>query len=279
MILVADSGGTGTGWMLQTPTETVECKTQGLHPGIVKPEQFQTVLQSVFPSFQEHVSAVYFYGTGCSGDSSKQKVATALKAVFKNASVSVDSDLTGAAVSVLGDEKGVVGILGTGMNVARCADGKIEKGIVSLGYMLGDEGSGVYIGKALLKAVLSDKLSEEVTQAFFDLLPYKRTEPDEIIAELYASERPNEWLGKFAKTAKELIHFPEVNHLIQTCFHDFACVVETLAGRAAPCKLGLVGSVAVHFKAEIEQALKPFKYSIEKVLDSPLSGIMEYHQG
>lgn len=57
-----------------------------------------------------------------------------------------------AARASCGMEEGVVCILGTGANACHYDGENITERMISLGYALGDEGSGNYIGKLTLKA-------------------------------------------------------------------------------------------------------------------------------
>ena len=71
----------------------------------------------------------------------------ALKKVFPGAKIDVETDLMAAARAVCGHEKGIACILGTGSNSCYYNGKKIVKNSPGIGYVLGDEGSGAYLGK------------------------------------------------------------------------------------------------------------------------------------
>src|SRR5690606_10338224 len=125
---------------------------------------------------------IYFYGAGCSEDKSAI-VEAALKSVFPNVNiVQVKSDLLAAARSVLGKEKGFVGILGTGTNSCIYDGESIVSQVDSLGFILGDEGSGAYLGKSVLIAYNRGYLPEDLAELFWET--YQLT-PAEIISRVY----------------------------------------------------------------------------------------------
>jgi hypothetical protein len=73
----------------------------------------------------------------------------------------------GAARSLLGREKGVACILGTGSNSCYYNGTYIEQNVSPLGYILGDEGSGAVLGKLLVADCLKNQIPENLKAAFF----------------------------------------------------------------------------------------------------------------
>ena len=76
-----------------------------------------------------------------------------------------------------------------------------HKNVPSLGYILGDEGSGAYFGKQLLKDFLYLNLPPEID----DFLKNERfIKKDIILKKLYSEPNPNRYLASFGPV---LIHF------------------------------------------------------------------------
>lgn len=67
--------------------------------------------------------------------------------------VEVVGDLLGAWFSAATEPSGGVVIVGTGMNAGRIVDGELVRTADGLGWLLGDEGSGFWIGHAIARAV------------------------------------------------------------------------------------------------------------------------------
>ena len=158
MVLIADSGSTKTHWRFLNGDHIEQHETVGLHPRFIDEEVVKSVLKPLAERYN-HVNKLYFYGTGCAEGSSGQAfLQTQLQNYFKTAKVYIHSDLLGAAHACYGSAAGLIGVLGTGANTAYY-DGTILQQIVpSLGYLLGDEGSGAHLGRLLLSAGLRDEL-------------------------------------------------------------------------------------------------------------------------
>ena len=113
------------------------------------------------------VEQVFFYGAGCTGPAVNTIVSEALQSLLPGVQqVEVNSDMLGAARGVSGHQPGIVCILGTGSN-ACCYDGEqLTRGIQSLGFWLGDEGSGGYLGKTLVRDFFQERLPAELMEDF-----------------------------------------------------------------------------------------------------------------
>ena len=112
------------------------------------------------------VQFIYFYGAGCSSDDKRAIIEVALQSVFKNAEIVVEHDLLGAAIGVCGSQAGITAILGTGSNSCYFDGRQVVENIPALGYVLGDEGSGAYIGKEVLKGYLNKEMEGAILQKF-----------------------------------------------------------------------------------------------------------------
>src|SRR6185312_594150 len=94
-------------------------------------------------------------------------VKKALRKVFPEAkSVEVTHDMLAAARALCGDGKGVAAILGTGSNSCFYNGKKIMKNSPGLGYVLGDEGSGAYLGKKVMQHYLYRIFDKELMEKF-----------------------------------------------------------------------------------------------------------------
>ena len=89
-------------------------------------------------------------------------IKNALKFVFPKSKIHVDHDLMGAAKALCGNEKGIACILGTGSNSCFYNGKKIVKNSPGLGYVLGDEGSGTYLGKKVIQYYLYDTFDPDL---------------------------------------------------------------------------------------------------------------------
>ena len=71
-----------------------------------------------------------------------------------------------AARAVCGHEKGIACILGTGSNSCYYDGRTIKKNSPGIGYVLGDEGSGAYLGKKVVQYYLYNTFDEDLRARF-----------------------------------------------------------------------------------------------------------------
>ena len=148
MVLVADSGSTKTHWMMGClDGSRCDIVSVGLPPRMTTDEQFREVTRQVASQLFAAGSPqhIFFYGSGCSGAQHQERYRCLLQEQWPMAVVTVESDLMGACRALLSDGSGLVGILGTGSNACRYVDGAIVSQLPSLGYLMGDEGSGYHL--------------------------------------------------------------------------------------------------------------------------------------
>lgn len=162
---IADSGGSGTGWAFYHTDGTVSYRrTESLHPRFALADR-NRIRENLLREFGTSTGIpLIFYGAGCSDVG----IALEMQQLLSEAGFSVQEvlpDTLGACRAVCGDAPGMVAILGTG-SVLLAYDGTaIVERYGGWGSLLGDEGSGFYFGKLLLRAYLSGNLSEAA--AFF----------------------------------------------------------------------------------------------------------------
>ena len=166
--LIADSGATKCDWILLGGQKAKKFTTQGISPYFLSPDEITNLLQKkVMPQLKDaKIEAVHFYGTGLSLPANQKILKQVLRRQFKNAALEVSTDMLGAARALCGREKGIACILGTGSNSCYYNGKKIVRNSPGIGYILGDEGSGAYLGKKLVQYYLYDTMEEPLRTAF-----------------------------------------------------------------------------------------------------------------
>jgi glucosamine kinase len=171
-ILIADSGSTKTDWRFIDQMGRIhQFSGQGLNPYFMEKEQMIEILDKellplLAPMIGKDSFRGYFYGAGCGSNANCERVTFALLSVFPEAEIQVYSDLLAAAHGLCGHSEGIAAILGTGMNSCLYDGKQIIEQLPSLGYVLGDEGSGAYIGKHLLADYLNRDMPSEMSKRF-----------------------------------------------------------------------------------------------------------------
>ena len=153
MIIVAESGATKTDWRLLMDDGTVRnASSAGLNPSVLGPEQINSIIGSVIPELNPEgrsVREIHFYGAGLVNEAAAAPLAEVLDMWCPFSDKHFHSDMLAAARALFGDGSGIVAIMGTGSNSCLYINGEIVRNIRPGGYVLGDEGSGMALGKAL----------------------------------------------------------------------------------------------------------------------------------
>jgi glucosamine kinase len=277
MILVADSGSTNTNWCLLKPNqEKFYFDTEGYNPYFVSTEYIVHSLTTNLPQVinRATISNVFFYGAGCFDDK-LDIVKNALQQLFSDAEIFAGLDLLGSARSVLGDKPGFVGILGTGTNSCLYDGNKIIANIDSLGYLMGDEGSGYYIGKKILGDYIRGNMPVSVQKEFFKIYQLTR---EEIMERLYSEKLPNRFCARFTKFISESISDTSyTRNLVKGAFTDF---FESLVSRYENYQqytFNCTGSIGFTFREILSEVAALYIMKIGVILKTPIEGLAQYH--
>ena len=278
-LLIADSGSTKTDWRLVGPDGSAYAfQTDGFNPYYQTTPQIASTLQAqLLPALTKvTVSAVFFYGAGCSGPAVNPIVADALRAVLPGEpTVAVDSDMLGAARAGAGREPGIVCILGTGSN-ACCYDGRqITRGIQSLGFWLGDEGSGGYLGKTLVRDFFQDQLPADLRNAFQH--QYALDRPT-LLENAYQKPFPNRYFASFTPFLSQNIAHPHVVNLVTDAFTLFLTTYVRRFPEANTWPVHFVGSVAHYFTELLQQAVSTAGLTLGRIVKAPVDRLVEFHK-
>ncbi len=272
MILLADSGSTKTQWALYDGNNWLFKETEGLNPYFVTKEQITNSLKKNFSAYQ--VTKVYFYGSGCNSKDKKDTIAQSFRDSIPSVTqIEVESDLLGAARAVYGRKSGWIGILGTGSNVAFYDGNEIIKYRPSLGYILGDEGSGAHLGKVFIKKLLYNELSLRIESDFFNKY---NTSISELLSKIYSQANPNRFLAGFSEFIYDNKNDSNIKSLILNCF-DKLFKVQVVPFNQQNEPISFVGSIAFYFAEELKESAINNKISIATVLKSPLEGLVKFH--
>ena len=275
MKLIADSGSTSTHWYLKNKNKWSLFKTEGYNPYYFSSQEVvQSITSALVEQFQfELIQSLSFYGAGCSNEQTAGVILSALSTIFPKATIQMGDDLIAASRATAGHERGICCILGTGSNSCVYDGDKIIHKIPSLGYILGDEGSGSQIGKSLITAYFYQELPKDLDQALSKFYPMDK---HQIIEGLLQHKTPNRYLASFVGFC--IIHqqHPYMQQLIGRCFDDFLGrhVLKYPESRQLP--IHFVGSIAQGFERLLGQRLSHHKLRKGKVFKSPFPALLEY---
>ncbi|RZK50134.1 MAG: N-acetylglucosamine kinase [Pedobacter sp.] len=276
MRIIADSGSTKTSWVLiGIGMEPMFFNTEGFNPYYVDSNYiYQSILQNFPADFPySAIQHIYFYGAGCVPGKS-EIVTSALRRAFPNSQSEVSSDLFAAAKALVGDEKNFVSILGTGTNSAIFDKGKITYQIPSLGFLLGDEGSGAYMGRKLLSKYARNILPRQIQDELADVL---NVSPQQVVTYFYEQKLPNRFSASVVPIILAHIHITEIRQIVLDSFQDYFQNIVIKYPDYTAYTLNVMGSIGFNFKDLLDIVASENGMRLGKIYHSPMEGLVAYH--
>lgn len=276
--LIIDSGATKTEWRLigkNKPSRTF--LTPGITPYQMDSAAILSLMKSSLPTsfFLKPISQIFYYGTGCKTKAKASVVRLALKKAFPSAQIHVTHDLMAAAIATCGNQPGIACILGTGSNSCQFNGKRIVKNSPGLGYVLGDEGSGAYLGVRVIRHYLYGIFDKPLMAAFDKAF---ETSKDEILQKVYREPMPSRYLAGFSKFLSEHRGHFMIENIIEDGIRDF--FDQHLCSYEPNTKLPIhfVGSIAFYFQDKIDELCLEYGFKRGLIMRQPMTGLSKYHQ-
>lgn len=275
--IIADSGSTKTDWVINSSEYSQEIQTLGMNPYT----NSESSLRETIVNFKEGIDVhfedeiqIYFYGAGCASSESKRLIAKSLSEQFPNAQIKVEHDLLAAARSACGTSPGLTAILGTGSNTCLYDGSDIVENRKALGFILGDEGSGSYIGKRVLRDYLNEKMPADLHSSFEG---YLGLTDHQIFKKVYQDIQPNRFLASHTKWLTEYVNTEYAQEILDDAFSDLFEGHITKYSDYQKYSLNVVGSIGAVFYEELKKVADKYQTTIGKVIKSPIEGLVEFH--
>ena len=277
MVLIADSGSTKIDWrVLHDNGKIDQTNGPGFNPYYQKPSfLIDSITETLLSFVSGQVRKVFFYGSGVSSLENQKIVKGVLSDFFKEALIEVNHDLLGAARSLCGDEPGIACILGTGSNSCYYEGGAVKKNITNLGWILGDEGSGAYMGKKIIVDYLRQEMPTKLAEQLKARFSMNR---DDILTKVYQQEKPTAFLGSFSKFIFQHIKEPYCYQLVYKGFDEFYRMNVMQYENYRSSKVHFTGSVAFYFSDILRQVGNDLGITVKNIAETPIAGLALYHQ-
>lgn len=266
MRIIVESGATKADWCaISDNGQVTRIQTEGMNVAVMSQDAVDSIIAKALPQLNpegEEVKKIHFFAAGLISEESRGNVEFA-------------SDLTAAARSVCGHEKGIAAILGTGSNSCLFDGEKVVRNIRPGGFILGDEGGANNLGKAFLadhiKGLVPKDLDEAFSQAFeADYLT--------IVKNVYKGENPTRYLGSFAPWIVN--HYDDseyVRDLVENNFRNF--FRRTILRYDAPdCPVGVVGGFGHACAPVLRKVASEFGLEISSIIATPIDGLIRYYE-
>lgn len=279
MIIIADGGSTKTNWCLINDSgKKIYFNTEGYNPYFVSSDYIVSSLKKGLPKdlpFSE-VKEVNYYGAGVHNEEKAAIVAMAIRQVFSQSQVFVGHDLLAAARALLRDKAGFAAILGTGTNTCIYDGTDIVTNIDSAAYILGDEGSGCYIGKKLLTDYVRGYMPEDVREIFWETF---KLSPDDVMDAVYTKPLANRFCASFSKFVYDItVNMEYSRGLVESSFNDFFKNLVVHYPDYQKYSFNCIGSVAYNFRNVLEETAQEYGMEFGRIVRSPIDDLVKFHQ-
>ncbi|MBK9044269.1 MAG: hypothetical protein IPN97_14010 [Saprospiraceae bacterium] len=274
MITIVESGSTKTEWAFVEGENILFFSTGGINPST------QVVVKEVLSSEEVKKNlklsdTIYFYGAGIKTETNKKFIQDILKEWGCHETIHVMSDLLGACRACCKNKEGLVGILGTGSNFCFYDGQNIHQQSPSLGYILGDEGSGFFIGKKVIQSYFYDEMPS-VLKSLFESLYTPNL--DNILENTYKKQGNNTFIASFSGF---LDHTDEsyTHSIVRPLFQEYFEKKILPYKNQVHVPLHFVGSVAFHFQDILRDILKENGWKVDSIIEKPLQHLIRFHSG
>lgn len=278
MIAIVDGGSTKCDWVILENSGKINLKTTtlGFNPNIINPDFICQEIDKNQELFflKSHIEKVFFYGSGCGTFDNAAKVEKEFKKTFPHAEITIKEDMTAAAYAAYNGKPAIVCILGTGSNSCFFDGEKIRIDLPSLGFLIGDEGSGSALGKHLLRRFFMKKLPSDLEQDFKDT--YKLT-IEEAIRSMYHNPRANAYLGEFNKFVAERKKHPYFQNMVFDELKNFLDYQVLPYPEAGEVEINFIGYIAYIYEDILRSAAAELNLKVGKVVQKPIESLVEYH--
>jgi len=273
MFVIVESGSSKTDWVIVRDDDTlVFFETAGINPTL----QYQFINLSEEQNLVSHLKNaddIYYYGAGVSNHMAKDLIRQWLTGYGVSAMIWVYDDMMAAARASCSNEKGIIGILGTGSNSCVYDGQNIIRSVPSLGYIFSDEGGGVSIGKEVLKSYFYGLMPKDVSNVFNKTYNISK---EKVLENVYKSPEGNKFVASFVEFL-QLTDSEWKDEILKKVFRDFINVRILAYPEHTHYNINFVGSIAFHFQKELNQVMGEYGLSINSILHKPIKKLIDYH--
>lgn len=224
---------------------------------------------------RKKIRKIYFFGAGASSPERQEKIERVFKQFFKNARVKASHDVLASAISTFGDEKGIVGIIGSGSNAAYYNGKKIIPNNYGLGYILADEGSTNWLGRRLLKDFLTEAMPFGIREK---LLQKYNLDRRMILDRVYYNPNPNLFLTSFADF---IFENKDDSYISQHIKKGLEIYVKTyllpLSENYPDAQFNFTGSVANNYADWLKEICREQGLQIGSIIKEPVQNLVKYY--
>lgn len=279
MIAIVDGGSTKCDWVIleNDGTEVLKTETVGFNPNITKPELIAIELEKnqALTKFCDYLENIFFYGSGCGTPENRLIVEREIQKVFTKSNIQVKEDLLAAAYAAYRGVPAIVCILGTGSNACYFDGENVKTELPSLGFLIGDEGSGSALGKQLVRHYFMKKLPPDLYQQFTEIY---QLNIDDLLKNMYHNPRANAYMADFTRFIVDRKSHPYFQNFIYKELKNFLEFQVMPYEECRDAEINFIGSVAYFFEDSLRAAAADFHFKVGTVVQKPIESLVDYHR-
>lgn len=269
MILIGDAGGTSTDWRIVREGNVEQRETSGFN---FSRDNLDVFLSQFEETFTERFNEIHFYVAGLISEDQSDSLRQGLMKSQPDAVINIHNDTLGACRALCGKDAGWVGILGTGAALVHYDGDVIDERIPSLGYVIGDEGSGFDLGRQLIRDYFRHHMPGDIRYHFAKRFPYTEQEGLEKVWQEGVS-----FLSGFSRFLLQHKNHPYCYQLIADGFHRYFDAF--VKDRKLEQPIHFNGGVAFYFADILRKVASEHNLPVRNVVESPIAGLTLYHTG
>ncbi len=265
MKLIIEAGGTKTAWVVADAQNVSSYIGKGFNA--IYDDGFE--VPPSLKSYGQSIRQVFFYGAGVLTGERCKAVADLIRLHFQKAEIEVATDIMAACRGMLGVESGWVGMLGTGAALAEFNGKTYQTPIPSLGFLLGDEGSGAFMGRIILRDFYRRQLPMTI---------HKKLEADHghrnLLQEAYGRDITGRFFGQFSRYLRDPAECEYSDRLVTFALKSYC---QTFVEGQSIDSIFFVGSIATVFRGHLERQAAEYGIQVRDIQNSPLDGLIAFH--
>lgn len=267
--IIADSGGSTTKWAFCGVSGEVKLlETRSMHPKFLNAWSENDWLTLKESLGNDLTGQLFFYGAGCSQTVIQTAMTQRLERLGFQ-SPKVFPDTLAACRATCGTNSGMVAILGTGSVLLEYDGQQITGRVGGLGSLVGDEGSGFYFARLVVKDYLtpSSGMNHPIRNQLQEIIGSTA----EVLARL-ASADAQVWLNELGSRFKNIdladYHRRNLNEWL---------TISVPAIKGNSTVLSVIGSYGYSQRELLRQLLLERSMILGMVCVDPMNGLMDFH--
>lgn len=278
MFAIVDGGSSKCDWIILDDAGKIVFKTVtvGFNPNIIDADLIPAEIKKnqQLTDNAQHIEYLFFYGSGCGVPENCLVVENQLSKIFTGAKILVNEDMLAAAYAAYDGKPAVICILGTGSNSCFFDGETVRRDLPSLGFLIGDEGSGNALGKILLRNYFMKKFPDDLHAEFSQTYNLEITE---VISKMYHNPRANAYLADFSQFILERKSHPYLQHLVFEELKNFLDYHVLPYEESKNSEINFIGSIAHYYEDILRAAAAEMHLKVGKVVQKPIESLADYH--